>query len=151
MIIEMSLNNRRLKIEYNKQLIKQMPKVVFDKRRFQQVLLNILSNATKHQSQDLIQLKVSLLNDVASENSSSSQIIEVSVQDQGIGMTQEELESIFTPFSVKNHKPGVPSNGLGLSICQKICKHLSGDISVKSEPGQGSLFVFSMACEFIDM
>ena len=53
-IIEMSISNRLLTIQYSKKLLEQLPEIKFDKRRFQQVLLNILTNATKYQKQGQI-------------------------------------------------------------------------------------------------
>ena len=50
-IVKMGLKSRLLVIEYNKKQLKRLPKIKFDKRRFQQVLLNLLSNATKYQTQ----------------------------------------------------------------------------------------------------
>ena len=53
-IIEMSIDNRLLSIQYNKKLLGQLSDMKFDKRRFQQVLLNILTNATKYQKRGQI-------------------------------------------------------------------------------------------------
>ena len=53
-IIEMSIDNRLLSIQYNKKLLGQLSEIKFDKRRFQQVLLNILTNATKYQKRGQI-------------------------------------------------------------------------------------------------
>ena len=57
--------------------------------------MNILTNATKYQSKGQIMIKVSFLDGYRDD----TQWIEVGVQDQGIGMTQEQMQNIFTPFN----------------------------------------------------
>ena len=56
--------------------------------------------------------------------------ISVSVKDSGIGMTPEQAKAVFDPFGKSNrHARG---NGVGLSICKKICEQLEGSIQVQS-------------------
>ena len=56
--------------------------------------------------------------------------ISVSVKDNGIGMTPEQARAVFDPFGKSNrHARG---NGVGLSICKKICEQLDGKIAVTS-------------------
>ena len=52
--------------------------------------------------------------------------INVIVQDNGVGMSPEKLSTIFTPFSQSNNN--IRGNGVGLSICKKICEQLDGKI-----------------------
>jgi signal transduction histidine kinase len=65
-----------------------------------------------------------------------------SVHDNGVGMEPVEAESIFTSF--KRLRPEVPGSGLGLSICKRVVERHGGHIWVKSEPGQGSTFYFTL-------
>ena len=62
--------------------------------------------------------------------------LEVSVIDYGIGMSKEEADHVFEPFSrspnIQSRKLNPSSNGVGLSICKKICQSLEGDIAVKA-------------------
>jgi len=64
------------------------------------------------------------------------------VKDTGIGMTREQLEQVFKPFTQADasttRKYG--GTGLGLTITQKFCQMMGGDIKVESELGQGSQF-----------
>ena len=72
----------------------------------------------------------------------------MSVVDQGLGMTEEQIKNVFDPLvqardkTSKNLNP--LGNGLGLSICKQICQCLDGDIHVRSQPNLGSKFTFSM-------
>ena len=142
----MGLSNRLLSIWYSKKWLKSLPQIKFDKRRFQQVLLNLLTNATKYQSQGQIKIKVSLLDDSAMGN---EHWIQVGVQDQGVGMTPEQIQNIFTPFGQVNHRGDICGNGVGLSICKMICEHLDGTLSVDSQVGEGSLFIFTMKFNYV--
>ena len=64
----------------------------------------------------------------------------MSVKDEGIGLTPEQVKTIFEPFSKpSSHGRG---NGVGLSICKQICEHLGGKIMVISRKGEGSTFHF---------
>ncbi len=67
-----------------------------------------------------------------------------SVQDQGSGMSLEELEQIFIPFSRSGAKTGGGENtGLGLAITQKIMDMHKGEIAVTSKEGSGTTFTLS--------
>ena len=70
--------------------------------------------------------------------------MEVSVEDQGVGMTREEVHNIFTPFHKSLNQRRIMGNGVGLSICKQICQKLDGDITAKSVQTKGSTFTFTM-------
>ena len=73
----------------------------FDKRRFQQVLLNVIQNAIKFQKQGKIKVKANLELpelDSESEDDTKWMTLCVSVKDQGIGMTKAQAESVFEAF-----------------------------------------------------
>lgn len=107
----------------------------FDPRRIDQVLNNLISNAIKY-SFPGNGIKVS----VFKENG----FIATSVEDKGQGIPEKDLPHLFEPFrqvSVKatNNEKG---SGLGLAIVKKILDVHNGHISVKSKPGEGSVFTF---------
>jgi signal transduction histidine kinase len=64
--------------------------------------------------------------------------------DDGIGITPEDLENIFTPFFRGANKRYAPGNGIGLSLTQRIVSLHRGTLSVISHPGQGSIFTITL-------
>ncbi len=65
------------------------------------------------------------------------------VRDNGPGLTPEQAAQLFTPFT-RLHQVRAPGHGLGLSIVQRITEKLGGTAGVESQPGQGSLFFFTL-------
>ena len=142
-IMNWTLQSRNLIILSQFDFDMQM-KLEYDKRRLQQVLLNLISNAIKFQEAGQIRVNVRIK---IKDGLEKSLLIEVQVIDTGIGMTQAEVAKAFVPFwrskdntSQNLNKKG---NGVGLSICKKICKCLGGDLTLISEPGVGSTFTFT--------
>ena len=125
-----------------------------DITKVRQMLLNLMSNAAKFTKQGQIELRVrrTLERPLKGEGSSlksrspyeveGQEWIFFRVKDTGIGMTQEQLEQVFKPFTQADasttRKYG--GTGLGLTITQKFCQMMGGDIKVESELGQGSQF-----------
>ena len=76
-----------------------------------------------------------------------SRIILISVQDRGIGLSEEDANKLFSPFfrssDKKSKKRNPNGNGLGLSICRNVARNLGGDITFSSALGEGSTFVFT--------
>ena len=114
-MVRLTSTQSHLEIEY---IQNRFPELRFDKRRLQQVLLNLLSNAIKSQSKGVI----TVLPRIKRED--EQLFLEVSVEDQGLGLTQEEIKCIFEPFGTfKNRNNRThQSNGVGLSICKQICE-----------------------------
>ncbi len=108
-----------------------------DQKRLRQILINLLSNAIKYTRDGHVGLTVRY---------PSSQVAEIEVSDSGIGIRPEDLEGIFKPFE-RGSMPGiqaVPGVGLGLTITKVLVQIMGGEISVRSTPGQGSLFSVRM-------
>jgi signal transduction histidine kinase/CheY-like chemotaxis protein len=103
-----------------------------DLTKIRQILFNLLSNAIKFTRHGWVTLKVAR----------NEHWISFSVTDTGIGMSQEEIERLFQPFTQADasttRKYG--GTGLGLAISKRFCDALDGDITIQSEPGTGSLF-----------
>ena len=108
--------------------------VVGDAARVRQVLHNLLGNAVKFTDQGRIRLRL--------VRPAGSDQVAVSVEDTGIGIPPEELPHIFEAFhQVENtaeRRHG--GTGLGLTISQKLCRAMGGDLRCESTPGQGSVF-----------
>ena len=116
--------------------------IKFDKRRLQQVLLNLATNAIKFTKEGTIRIEASI-RDVSTDDHKIQEIA-ISLNDQGIGITEEDMPNIFTPFyrskSEKSRKMNSRGHGLGLFICRKICQSLGGDLHMQSVVGIGSRF-----------
>jgi Signal transduction histidine kinase len=114
--------------------------VISDDQRLTQVITNLLSNAVKFTpDKGKITLRAML-----KEKKNNRDIIEVSVTDTGIGMTDEQMRKLFQSFEQADN--GISrkfgGTGLGLAISKKIINMLGGDITVESELGKGSRFRF---------
>ncbi|HYF62817.1 MAG TPA: ATP-binding protein [Herpetosiphonaceae bacterium] len=107
-----------------------------DAGKVRQVLFNLLSNAIKFTHAGAIRLEV------GRESTADGDWLHFAVSDTGIGMTQEQMNRLFTPFTQADasttRKYG--GTGLGLSLSRELCHLMGGDISVQSEAGCGSTF-----------
>jgi signal transduction histidine kinase len=108
-----------------------------DPTKVRQMLLNLLSNASKFTSGGRITLEVareSALRDGAA--------VVFTVSDTGIGMTREQQQRIFEAFSQGDASTArrFGGTGLGLAISKRLCQMMGGDIELTSEPGAGSVF-----------
>jgi len=108
-----------------------------DKAKLRQILLNLLSNASKFTEQGVISIEVSR------ETEDDEDWIRFCVTDDGIGMTPEQQEKLFHPFvqadSSTTRKYG--GTGLGLVITKEFTEMMGGSINVVSEFGHGSMFM----------
>jgi signal transduction histidine kinase len=107
-----------------------------DMTKVRQILLNLLSNATKFTQNGTITLSG------AHEQCADGTWIVLRIADTGVGMTAEQVQRLFQPFTQAHagtaRKYG--GNGLGLALSRHLCQLMGGDISVESAPGQGSTF-----------
>ncbi len=112
-----------------------------DSLRLGQILVNLISNAVKFTSQGEVVLTVTSKN-------SANHIVELcfSIRDTGIGMTDEQINSLFQPFSQADSSitRQYGGSGLGLTICKQLATLMGGEISVNSVYGTGSTFTFTV-------
>jgi len=115
-------------------------RILSDRRRVEQILINLLANAVKFTDQG----GVTLLAQAA-----PGQPLRLSVQDTGIGIAPEDLAELFKPFKQVEAKSPRPQEGtgLGLAICARLSKLLGGQITAESEPGAGSTFTLELPPE----
>lgn len=111
-----------------------------DRLRFKQALLNLLSNAIKFSPGGRVEL--TLQRTAGAE----CDMIEVSVADNGIGMTPDELARAFNPFEQADASTTrrFGGTGLGLSIARGVVRTMGGDIVAHSAPGAGSVFLIRL-------
>jgi PAS domain S-box-containing protein len=116
--------------------------VLGDAVRVRQILLNLLNNAIKFSKNDRFLGKVSISARMLARRSDERVWIEFSVTDQGIGMSQDTLDKLFTAFSQADSSTTrlFGGTGLGLAISSHLIELLGGDIHVDSVLDMGSTF-----------
>jgi PAS domain S-box-containing protein len=112
-----------------------------DMLRFKQILLNLLANAIKFTHRGSITIAVRV-----EEQNKTSLVLQLSIKDTGIGMSQETLNRLFSPFTQADGSMTrrYGGSGLGLSICKRLTELMGGSIRVESCEGQGSTFVVTL-------
>ncbi len=115
--------------------------VVGDPFRLSQILNNLLGNALKFTNEGEISVNLDYR-----KNEENSLIIDIQVQDSGIGIKSDKLQDIFHPFvqatSETTRKFG--GTGLGLTICKNLIEMQGGEINVSSKLNEGTTFTFSI-------
>jgi PAS domain S-box-containing protein len=125
-----------------------LPPIHSDRRRVDQILLNLLNNAIKFTDRGSVALSAAVVTDVEAfaRPSPAPGALEIRVVDTGIGMKEEDLGKLFQPFSqldsglARQHE----GSGLGLAICRRLTELLGGVIKVESLVGQGSTFTVTL-------
>jgi len=107
-----------------------------DVTRVRQILLNLLSNASKFTEGGTVRLQV------RREEADDGDTVVFRVTDTGIGMTEEQLGKLFQAFSQADASTSrkYGGTGLGLVICRRFAQMMGGDVSVESTMGEGSIF-----------
>jgi signal transduction histidine kinase/DNA-binding response OmpR family regulator/CHASE3 domain sensor protein len=129
-----------LELECN--LPENLPEVIVgDSFRLKQILLNLVSNAVKFTNTGKIILNIDLVYLTETEIS-----LAVSVADTGIGIEENQLELIFDEFRQADTSTTrrFGGTGLGLSIVKKLIELQNGKLTVKSKPGEGTEFIFTL-------
>lgn len=111
-----------------------------DATKLRQAVLNLVSNATKFTHNGEITLRA------RRERLADGDWIEISVRDSGIGISADQIKSLFSKFTQANARIASKygGTGLGLSLSQNLCKLMGGGISVESELGKGSTFTIRL-------
>jgi len=130
-------------LSLTRELADDLPASLYgDPARIRQVLTNLLGNAVKFTERGHVQIRVC-------RNPDNAQQIRFEVQDTGIGLSQDTLKRLFSPFtqadSSTTRRHG--GTGLGLSISKRIVELMGGEIGVASTLGQGATFWFTLPLE----
>jgi len=126
---------RNIIINYN--IDKKLPSIKSDRGQLQQVFLNILTNAFYAVKDNLGKIDISV-------EIKDDEMVYVTVSDNGVGISKENLDHIFEPFYTTKGEYGT---GLGLSITYGIIQKLGGNINVESELGIGTQFTIILPKE----
>lgn len=131
----------RAEVEVNRELADSLPPILADRSQLKQVFLNIGLNAIQamDKSERLLQVSSELVSDGDRKG------IRVKLQDNGMGMSEEEREKVFEPFfTTKEEGSGT---GLGLSVSYGIVERHGGTLDVLSEQKQGTTFIVTLPIE----
>jgi two-component system sensor histidine kinase/response regulator len=120
------------------------PRVIGDPGRFRQVVLNLVGNAVKFTETGEVTVHI----DQVSKADGKVEL-RCEVHDTGVGIPEEALQRLFTPFSQADSSTTrrYGGTGLGLAICKRLVEAMEGKIWVSSSPGHGSTFCFTMKLE----
>ena len=119
-----------------KSIDEQVGEIRADERKIRQVVLNLLSNAIKFTPEG---------GRIEIGEVPKDRFVEVSVSDTGVGIAPEDQEAVFEEFrQVGTSDKKAEGTGLGLTLCRKFIELHGGRIWVKSQPGVGSTFTFTI-------
>jgi len=134
----LSQNAGKQDIELTCRIDPRLPGMLLgDPTRIRQIVSNLLSNALKFTEQGHVALTLNL-----ERGGSADQQVRISVSDSGIGIAEEALESIFSPFTQADAHISrrFGGTGLGLALCRSLTDAMGGVLTVTSTLGQGSSF-----------
>ncbi|XID94199.1 ATP-binding protein [Paenibacillaceae bacterium WGS1546] len=122
-------------VRMHSDLAETLPPALADEKRLVQILYNLLHNAIKYTERGTISVFAEIRD---------GQIV-VAVSDTGVGMSEETQARIFLPYEQGTYGISVGGGfGLGLSICKQLVELHGGELTVRSEPGNGSVFRFGL-------
>ena len=115
-------------------------RITGDEKQVRQLLWNLLDNALKfHDPERPPEVTITIDADEAGASNNEGPL-RIRVQDNGIGIPEDQLDAVFEAFRRLHPRDVYPGMGLGLSFCRKIADNLGGEISVTSTLGEGSEF-----------
>lgn len=133
-------NKNTLVFEIDQQIEQDL---IGDPNKVSQIILNIINNAIKFTKNGNIIFKIELIN---SNINSEISNLKFSIEDTGIGIDKTKQEQIFNPFAQADMSTtrNYGGTGLGLTITKNLIKLMNGSISLESEIGVGSKFIFNL-------
>jgi signal transduction histidine kinase len=143
--------NERVKkknLEFILKVDEQMPHLLFgDEIRIKQCILNILVNSVKYTEHGSVKLEVGYR-----YKDSDNIYLEVHCSDTGIGMKEEDIEKIYSPFTriEEARNRNIEGTGLGMNITKHLLELMNGSLSIDSVYGKGSDFMISIEQKVTD-
>lgn len=161
-VLDRALDNLRAAIEENGVTVTRdaLPTVLGDATQLGQVFQNLIENAIKFRDANPPKIHLSAnrqssvidhqspvdhQSSIVNHQSPGSPVFVFSVRDNGIGIEPQHLGRIFGVFQRLNPRGNYPGTGIGLAICKKVIQRHGGEMWVESQPGQGSVFHFTLA------
>ena len=137
--LKCALLNLRKTIEDNGALVTHdpLPTVIADETQLIQLFQNLVGNGIKYQNLGIPKVHISV-------SKNGGEKWNFSVKDNGLGIDPQYFERIFGMFQRLHKREEFEGTGIGLAICKKIVERHGGNISVQSQPGEGSTFSFEL-------
>jgi light-regulated signal transduction histidine kinase (bacteriophytochrome) len=114
----------------------ELPAIMCDRSQMVQLIQNLIGNGLTYHSEKPPHIHIS------AERSGKEWIF--SVRDNGIGIDPKHYEQIFEIFKRLHDQTEYPGTGIGLAVCRRVVERHGGRIWVKSDPGKGSTFYFTI-------
>lgn len=146
LMIEPRADAKSLTLQY--EIDPRIPtKLYGDDMRLKQILINLLTNAVKYTDEGTVTLSISL-----EQKATQNVLLHFSVRDTGIGIKEEDRESLFESFRRVDlaHNKKIEGTGLGLSITLKLLHLMDSELGLESTYGAGSDFYFDLCQEIAD-
>ncbi|WP_234410525.1 ATP-binding protein [Caldalkalibacillus mannanilyticus] len=133
-IFKMTLNGKPIRLHID--IDDSFPSVQADENRLIQILFNLIHNAVKYTDEGCITIRAT----------AKDKLAHIHIEDTGIGIEEEALQTIFQPYEQGNFHSTRSSGGmgLGLSICKQLVELHGGTLTVHSTLGKGSVFTFTL-------
>jgi signal transduction histidine kinase len=129
-----------------------LPIIAADPVQMRQLLQNLIGNALKFhspQAPPVISVRGRSVNELTNESGQvvTGKFCQLEIADNGIGFDEKYLDRIFQPFQ-RLHPRGVyQGTGMGLAVCRRIVERHGGQITARSKPGEGTVFVVTLSVE----
>ena len=146
-MVQAELNRKDQQLTVSRNIL--YPYIYLDQSRAMEIALNLVSNAIKYTYEDgSIHCTLS---QTAGEKPGTC-ILEFSVSDNGIGMSESYQKHIFESFSRERSSTvsGIQGSGLGMGIVKKVVDMMNGTIEIESAPGKGSTFTVRIPCRIAE-
>lgn len=138
----LGIEQRKYDVEFNAELAKLPARAMVDPEKLKQIVTNLVINAFKYGAGRPVEMTVHFI-----DESESKMIIQV--KDQGLGMTQEQIERAFVPFEQVNAKSD--GAGLGLAIVNQLVTLMGGQVQIKSAIDEGTEFTVEIPLQVTQM
>jgi len=139
-INELMVMSSKKNVQVTTSILHENPVLMFDQNRITQVLYNLLANAIKFSNPG-----GTIRFETLTVEKSGLLFLQIEIADQGIGIPEQELSTIFDKFIQSSKtKTGAGGTGLGLAICKQIIEDHGGKIWAKNNPEDGAIFRFTL-------
>lgn len=139
-VVKEVLRDLKEKVELSqaKMVVGEFPTIKADRIQIYRMLYNLIDNALLYRKKDAApSIKIN-------SQKVDFSMLEITVEDEGIGFDEKHLNRIFKPFQRLHNTKEYPGRGLGLAICQRILLRHQGNITARSVPGKGSAFIVTL-------